>query len=124
MTALPARLPIAPRLRYALWLLAAVGLAWLVEPGAQGLSLLGWTVPDLCPLDRLGAACAGCGTTRAGLSLLRGDWAAAWAFQPAIFLFAGAVLAPFLPLRPGVGRRLATVLAWTGAAVAVLRMLL
>jgi len=119
MTAIPAAPPARHRLRWlggALLLLAAL---WLLEPAADGVRLLGWTLPELCPHAAARGASPGCGTTRAALSLARGDWRAAWGLQPAIFLFLGAALAPLLPLRPARGRRLATALALAGAAVAL-----
>lgn len=36
-----------------------------------------------------GVGCPGCGLTRAGASLVRGDLVAAWAFHPLVFVAAG-----------------------------------
>lgn len=45
--------------------------------------------PTLCPFALLtGMACPGCGMTRAGAALVRGDLVAAWEFHPLIVLVA------------------------------------
>lgn len=39
-------------------------------------------MPEVCPFKRLtGHPCAGCGLTRATISLSHGDWARAWKFN-------------------------------------------
>ncbi|RMH03098.1 MAG: DUF2752 domain-containing protein [Planctomycetota bacterium] len=109
MTALPRsrrRLVLAAGL-----FLAAAILAQVLRPTAVGIELGGRRLPDLCPWAGAGAACPGCGTTRALLHLLRGEPAEAWRLQPAVFLFGFAPLA---------GRR-RTALVLAGAAVALLR---
>ena len=40
-----------------------------------------------------GSACPGCGMTRAAASLVRGDWGAAWAYHPLIYLLAAEAIA-------------------------------
>ncbi|MBC8330148.1 MAG: DUF2752 domain-containing protein [Planctomycetes bacterium] len=115
--------PATSRLRLLAGLAVFLALAALLEPLAGGVRLFGWTLPELCPFARLGGPCPGCGATRATLSLARGDWRAAWASQPAVFLFLGAVLAPHLPVRPERGRRLASCLALAGAAGSILHFL-
>jgi hypothetical protein len=117
--ALPARLgPVAGVV------LAAVVLAQFLVPGSEGVSILGKLLPELCPWAAAGAACPGCGTTRSALHLLRGEWGPAWRMQPAVFLFAAALLAPLAPLTPERGRRLRLLLGSAGIALALTRFLL
>lgn len=40
----------------------------------------------------IGRSCPGCGLTRAGISMLKLDFKAAWNFNPMIFLFVPAAL--------------------------------
>ena len=81
-------------------------LLWLWGVAAAGALLLWPFLPRLagllpgCPFKRLtGLPCLSCGTTRAALSLLRGDLAAAFRFNPisaaiGISFLAGGLLAP------------------------------
>ena len=80
-----------------------------------------------CPMKRLtGCPCPGCGTTRAGLSALRGDVTGAVACNPVVTVLCGLVAALLLvrlvwarrlnlDLGP-IGRRV----AWCAAILAVL----
>lgn len=78
-------------LRLGAVLALGLGYAW-------GMSRLGTGLP--CPFHRVtGLLCPGCGVSRLCLALLRGDWAGAWAANPAICLL----------LPPG-----AALLAWRG----------
>lgn len=78
-----------PRLRRLLSGLAALlalglGYAWAV-------ARLGVGIP--CPVHTLtGLLCPGCGVTRLCLALFRGDWAGAWAANPALCLALPALL--------------------------------
>ena len=64
-----------------------LGYAWVVTHLGVGLP---------CPFYTLtGLLCPGCGVSRLCLALLRGDWAGAWAANPALCLLAlpiGALL--------------------------------
>ncbi len=53
------------------------------------LPFINQPLPELCMLRRMtGMTCPGCGLTRCFISLAHGDWAAAWAHNPAgIWLF-------------------------------------
>ena len=85
-------------------------LLWLWGAAAAGTLLLWRFLPRLagflpgCPFRRLtGLPCLSCGTTRAALSLLRGDLAAAFHFNPlstvlALAFLAGGILAPLWAL--------------------------
>jgi hypothetical protein len=74
-----------------------------------GLLLLGVAVLDvpLCPVaGLLGIPCPGCGMSRAGVALLRGQFSLAWQLHPLIFLVVplllgvvGAWLAPQMSRR-------------------------
>lgn len=60
---------------------AAAVLLWAVRPGDGGTTL--------CPFALLtGTACPGCGLTRAGGALLRGDFSGAFAYHPLVFVVA------------------------------------
>ena len=64
-----------------------------------------------CPIKAItGVSCAGCGMTRAWLSALSGDWAAAFSYHPLFWVVPFGVLVFFL--RKRLPRRLVTVLAW------------
>lgn len=65
-----------------------------------------------CPIKALtGVSCAGCGMTRAWLSALSGDWAAAFCYHPLFWMVVPGVLVFVFHKR--LPRRLVTVLAWT-----------
>ena len=67
-----------------------------------------------CPIKAVtGVSCAGCGMTRAWLSALSGDWAAAFSYHPLFWMVPFGVLVFFL--RKRLPRRLVTVLAWAAA---------
>lgn len=87
----------AEPIRQALWIAMApavlAGLAMF--PGAGG--------PTICPFALLtGTACPGCGLTRAGVALVRGDVAGAFAFHPLVVPVALALGAAWLV---GLARR-------------------
>jgi hypothetical protein len=91
--------PAAPSLRR---------FAWVAYVAAAGVALARYG----CPVARFfHTPCPGCGTTRAGLALLRGDVHAALALQPiapAVFALVGALLvrALWLSARDGTTSRL------------------
>lgn len=67
--------------------------------------------PVLCPFRRCtGGYCPGCGLTRAGGELLRGDVAASWHHHPFLLLLAAqaAVAAGFIAAAAVAGRPLST----------------
>ena len=69
-----------------------------------------------CPIRFLsGISCAGCGMSRAWLSLLRGDFVAAAFYHPLFWLPPLAVLVWLL--RGRLPRKLAACLAWTACAL-------
>lgn len=49
-----------------------------------------------CPSLLLGVACPGCGGLRATSELLHGEWGAAWAYNPIVFLALPAAIALIL----------------------------
>jgi uncharacterized protein DUF2752 len=63
--------------------LAAQGL----QSQAETVAFFGFDLPHLCPARSSGDACLGCGTTRATLHMLHGNFATAWAAKPFVFLF-------------------------------------
>lgn len=65
----------------------AVGMASLMQADESGLSILGYALPSLCIYDAMGQACPGCGTTRAGVFLLQGQFLDSLRMQPALPLF-------------------------------------
>src|SRR5438270_1398969 len=68
----------APQLR---WILLAM-LYVIVQPPEKGLGV------DLCTLHRYtGAPCPGCGMTRSGANLVRGDFRRAFQFHPFGYIF-------------------------------------
>ncbi len=77
-----------------------------------------------CPIKALtGVSCPGCGMTRAWLSLLRGDLAAAWDYHPLFAL--PAIALPFYFARrkiPRTCRALAVIALALMIAVYILRM--
>jgi hypothetical protein len=87
------------------WLLLVV-LYVAVQPPEAGLGV------DLCMLHRLtGAPCPGCGMTRSGANMLRGNFRLAWQFHPfgylfmpVLFAFAGLSLMP-AAIRGAVARQ-------------------
>ena len=85
----------------------------LALPGAILATLLvltSATGPTLCPFALLtGVACPGCGMTRAAGALVRGDWAAAFAYHPLVILAAAWVAGAWwaaVSRRLGSGRRI------------------
>jgi hypothetical protein len=100
------RAPARPESLYHLVLLAACSMVLLL---AVVLSIRGQTqvvlplvnvpLPELCMSRRMfGLSCPGCGLTRSFISLVRGDVAAAWAYNPAgLLLF--AIVAFQVPFR-------------------------
>ncbi len=66
-------------------LLLAAGLGYALWVRLTGLALP-------CPFHAVtGLLCPGCGATRLCLALLRGDWAAAWAANPALLILLPAL---------------------------------
>ncbi|HLW68775.1 MAG TPA: DUF2752 domain-containing protein [Gemmataceae bacterium] len=64
-------------------LLAAVYV--ILQPPVDGLGK--WGIPDLCTLHRYtGAPCPGCGMTRSGANLVRGNFGAAFNYHPLGFI--------------------------------------
>ena len=62
------------------WILL-VALYVIVQPPINGLGE--WGVPELCALKKLtGAPCPGCGMTRAGANMLRGNLHRSFQFHP------------------------------------------
>jgi hypothetical protein len=62
------------------WILL-VALYVIVQPPEQGLAK--WGVPEMCALKRItGAPCPGCGMTRAGANMIRGDFRRSFQFHP------------------------------------------
>jgi len=87
------------------WLLL-VCLYVAVQPPTEGLQK--WGIPDLCSLHRYtGAPCPGCGMTRAGANLVRGDIVHSLQFHPF-----GIV---FIPVLFGLAGLSLTPLAWREA---------
>jgi uncharacterized protein DUF2752 len=76
-------LRLTPLLIFLLILLAAQGL----QPQAETVAFFGFDLPHLCPSRASGDVCLGCGTTRATLHMLHGNFATAWAAKPFVFLF-------------------------------------
>lgn len=71
-----------------------------------------------CPLRAVtGIPCPGCGMTRAYLSLLRGDWQAAWQYHPLFWLVPAALLTLSIKKGPLASRKGRAVL-WTAIAAA------
>lgn len=88
-------------------LLAAAATVYLFDPATT------WFYPP-CVFNMLtGLLCPGCGGTRALHALLHGDVAAAFAFNPLLFVAMGT--AAFVTVRPMVLTR--TWFAWTCAVV-------
>lgn len=74
--------------------MASRGSALLVRAGHELLAFPETLGLVACPLRRLtGIACPGCGATRAGLALLRGDLAVALAMNPFLVLALATLLA-------------------------------
>ena|SRR5579859_2506775 len=95
------------------WILL-VGLYVIVQPPEEGLHR--WGIPELCALKRItGSPCPGCGMTRAGANMVRGNFRRSFQFHPfgIVFvptLFGLAFLSLFpkslrLALAKGVERR-------------------
>ena len=80
-------IPTKPTLLLLAAAVAAVWIASLMQADANGLSLLGYSLPSLCFYEATGLACPGCGTTRAGVFLLQGQVLDSLRMQPALPLF-------------------------------------
>jgi len=62
------------------WILL-VALYVIAQPPEHGLG--SWGIPELCGLKKLtGAPCPGCGMTRAGANMVRGDLLRSFQFHP------------------------------------------
>jgi len=67
--------------RHLRWLIL-VAIYVAVQPPEKGLGI------DLCSLHRItGAPCPGCGMTRSGANMLRGNFRRAWEFHPFGYIF-------------------------------------
>ncbi len=82
--------------RYHFWILAAalgvLSLAAVFQVASRDAAVvsLPWfgDTPEFCTWKRMfGLSCPGCGLTRSITSIVHGQWAAAWAFNPAGWLF-------------------------------------
>lgn len=60
--------------------------AQLLSQDGERVQAIGLQLPHLCPARAAGDSCLGCGTTRASIDLLQGDFGAAWQLQPFVFL--------------------------------------
>lgn len=108
------------RWQEAVWLVASLAVV-------AALLLLAYAFQiTICPLKRFtGVPCPACGSTRAVLRALRGDFAGAWAMQPLVMTLICAVgpLALAARLSPRVKRLLAAAwqypLTWVLAILAV-----
>lgn len=78
-------------------------LAQALEPAGARVEFFGSELPHLCPAAHAGGECMGCGTTRATLHLLHGDFDRAWSAKPFVFLFPLVFLLE--ALAPAIGRR-------------------
>ena len=98
---LSAKDPVSERIRYHgtyLFLaLTVLGLALFLRIGPQdqvvipGLDL---RLPETCAYRQLiGVGCPGCGMTRGFISLMRGRWQQAWAYNPGVYLLFFLVVA-------------------------------
>ena len=85
----------------AILVVCAVGiaLAFMLQPGPDLVSVLGWEIPEMCGFKRLtGYPCPGCGMTRSWVYLAHGDVSTAFSMNvlgPILFLTAALQL----PLR-------------------------
>jgi hypothetical protein len=74
----------------------ALLMACLLQIDAQGRVVLGARdipLPETCLYQRIvGRGCPGCGLTRCFISLVRGDWAAAWGYNPGGFIIFSLVV--------------------------------
>lgn len=75
------------RLTPLILLALVVLLAQALEPAGARVEFFGAELPHLCPAAHAGGECLGCGTTRATLHLLHGDFDRAWSAKPFVFLF-------------------------------------
>ncbi len=86
------------RLTPLILLVLMVLFAQTLEPAGARVEFLGRDLPHLCPAAHAGGECLGCGTTRATLHMLHGDFGQAWASKPFVFLFPLVfLLEAFLP---------------------------
>lgn len=73
-----------------------------VTPARDGVTLLGWRLPEVCTTKRaLGVACPGCGLTRSFVVGVRGDLAASARLHPvgAVLLLLTAFQVPYRAVR-------------------------
>ena len=100
----------------------SIWMATFLHADAQGISIAGFSLPSLCLYDSLGHACPGCGTTRAAVFLLQGQFIESLRMQPALplFLLAGV----FSQRRFSLAQpRLARNFALLGLIVACIRLM-
>ena len=103
-------------------IVASILMASILHADAQGLSIAGIPLPSLCIYDALGHACPGCGTTRAVVFMLQGQFIESLRMQPALplFLLAGV----FSQRRFSLAQpRLARNFAALGLIVACIRLM-
>jgi len=62
-----------------------LGAQLLGHNGAR-VQAAGFELPHFCPARAADDSCLGCGTTRASIDLLQGDFGSAWQLQPFVFL--------------------------------------
>lgn len=107
----------------ALLLLAAIGVAAMLQADASGITWFGQRLPSVCLFQKLGSACPGCGTTRAGVLLLQGNFWQSLQLQPALPLFLGAAWYSWRHPSP-TRRRTARGLALGGLLLATVHLFL
>jgi len=70
-----------------LLLLGSAALAArLFARSGERIAVGGWELPHFCPARQAGGECLGCGTSRASIEMLQGDFSEAWSLQPFVFL--------------------------------------
>ncbi|NQU47707.1 MAG: DUF2752 domain-containing protein [Planctomycetes bacterium] len=90
---------LSPLILFALLVLFAQAM----EPAGANVEVFGRELPHLCPAAHAGEQCLGCGTTRATLHLLHGEFTTAWSAKPLVFLLPLVFL--FEAFAPSIGRR-------------------
>lgn len=84
-----------------LWRYLTLGAPLLVA-AATTMAVVGVPrIPIMAPLYAVGVVLPGCGLGRATVALARGDVATAWAYNPASFVLAAAVVGSLV--RSGIG---------------------